>query len=77
MWLLLKGSFYTDNNSSSTNIGAATTAATGFEFLSNQLSNWISNDKYNIGIKYHPKDDTKNTTSEIDIAFSTNIFDGG
>ncbi len=75
MWLLLKGSFYTDNNSSSTNIGAATTAATGFEFLSNQLSNWISNDKYNIGIKYHPKDDTKNTTSEIDIAFSTNIFD--
>ncbi len=75
MWLLLKGSFYTDNNSSSTNIGAATTAATGFEFLSNQLSNWISNDKYNFGIKYHPKDDTKNTTSEIDIAFSTNIFD--
>ena len=37
-------------------IGAAASAATGFELLSNQLSNWLSTDDYNIVLTYPAND---------------------
>ena len=40
MYLLVSGSFYSDSGTSS-NIGASASATTGFELLSNQLSNWL------------------------------------
>ncbi|MFI3331349.1 MAG: translocation/assembly module TamB domain-containing protein [Rikenellaceae bacterium] len=70
--LLAFNSFYSDTDSQSLNIGTGGTV-TGFEFLSSQLSNWISSDKYNIGIRYRPKGDT--TSDELDIGLSTSIID--
>lgn len=70
-WLLAVNSFFIDNNAGSQNIGTMGSAVTGLEFLSNQLSNWISSDKYNIGIRYRPKSDF--TSEEFDIDFSMGL----
>lgn len=74
-WLLAVNSFYSDNTGSnqSLNIGAMGGSATGFEFLSSQLSNWISSDRYNIGIRYRPKSDL--TSDELELGLSTGLFD--
>ena len=74
IWLLAFNSFYADNTSTSQNlnIGSVGSSATGFEFLSNQLSNWISTDKYNIGLRYRPKSEV--TSDELEFGFSTDII---
>ena len=56
----------------SSNIGVSASAATGFELLSNQLSNWLSADDYNIVIRYRPKTDV--TSDEVDFGFSTELI---
>jgi len=66
MYLLVSGSFYSDSSTSS-NIGATASATTGFELLSNQLSNWLSGDNYNIMFRYRPKSNT--SSDEVDIGF--------
>lgn len=73
-WLLAANSFYADNtgSSQSMNIGAVVSSATAFEFLSNQISNWISSDKFDIGIRYRPKTDMN--SDEVNIDFSTQLF---
>lgn len=74
-WLLAVNSFYSDNTggNQNLNIGAMGGSATGFEFLSSQLSNWISSDRYNIGIRYRPKSDL--TSDELELGLSTGLFD--
>ena len=71
-WLLAANTFYADSGSSSSNIGGVASSATAFEFLSNQLSDWISSDKFNIGIRYRPKSEM--TSDEVNIDFSTQLF---
>lgn len=70
MYLLVSASFYSDSSTSS-NIGASASAATGFELLSNQLSNWLSSDDYNIVLRYRPKSEL--TSDEIDFGFSKSL----
>ena len=70
MYLLVSGSFYSDSSTSSS-IGATASATTGFELLSNQLSNWLSSDDYNIILRYRPKSEL--TSDEIDFGFSKSL----
>ncbi len=70
MYLLVSGAFYSDAATSSS-IGATASATTGFELLSNQLSNWLSSDDYNIILRYRPKSEL--TSDEIDIGFSKSL----
>lgn len=46
----------------------------GYEFLSNQLSNWLSkvSDQFDIGVNYRPGDDI--TNDEFDFSVSTEVF---
>ena len=70
MYLLVSGSFYSDSSTSS-NMGATASATTGFELLSNQLSNWLSSDDYNIILRYRPRSEL--TSDEIDFGFSKSL----
>ncbi len=70
MYLLVSGSFYSDASTTS-NIGASASATTGFELLSNQLSNWLSSDDYNIILRYRPRSEL--TSDEIDFGFSKSL----
>ena len=72
MYLLVSGSFYSDSSTSS-NFGATASATTGFELLSNQLSNWLSSDDYNIILRYRPRSEL--TSDEIDIGFSKTLVE--
>ena len=72
LYLLIANSFISEvSTDTSSNIGATASAATGFELLSNQLSNWLSADSYNIVIRYRPKTDL--TSDELDFGFSTEL----
>ncbi len=56
--------------------GSGALGSSSSELLSNQLSNWlsqISND-FDIGINYRPGDDI--TSKELEVALSTQLFDG-
>ena len=71
MYLLVSGAFYSDSSTTSS-MGATASATTGFELLSNQLSNWLSSDDYNIILRYRPKSEL--TSDEIDIGFSKSLI---
>ena len=71
-WLLAINSFYTDSGLGGGGIGAGAGSATGFEFLTSQISNWISSDKFNVGIRYKPKDEM--SSDEVNVDFSTHLF---
>jgi hypothetical protein len=71
MYLLVSGSFYSDTSTTS-GIGASASATTGFELLSNQLSNWLSSDDYNIILRYRPRNDVSG--DEVDFGFSKSWF---
>ncbi len=68
LWLVALGSF--SGSSGVGNIGTMG-GGTAWDFLTSQVSNMISSDKFNIGIKYRPMDDTN--SSELDIDFSTRL----
>jgi hypothetical protein len=72
MYLLVSGTFYSDQSTTS-GMGASASATTGFELLSNQLSNWLSSDDYNIILRYRPRSEL--TSDEIDIGFSKALVD--
>ena len=73
LYLLVANSFISEAASdTSANIGVSASAATGFELLSNQLSNWLSADDYNIVIRYRPRTDV--TSDEVDFGFSTELI---
>ena len=71
-WLLFANSFYADASQATTNVtvGMMESAGTvtGIEFLSNQISNWISNDKFDLGFNYRPKNDQFSNELELNIS---------
>ena len=64
-WLLAANTFAADDTGA---MGASLSATTGFEMLSNQLSNWLSGDDYNVVFRYRPRTDM--TGDEVDFGFS-------
>ncbi len=75
LYLLVSNSFISESasESSAALISGSTAAATGFELLSNQLSNWLSTDDFNIAIRYRPK--TEQMSDEVDFGFSKGLID--
>ena len=74
LYLIIANSFISESqNAMSTSIGASATAATGFELLSNQFSNWLSNDDYKIVLRYRPR--TEQMSDEVDFGFSKGLVD--
>jgi hypothetical protein len=74
LYLIIANSFISETtNSMSSSIGASATAATGFEMLSNQFSNWLSNDDYKIVLRYRPR--TEQMSDEVDFGFSKGLID--
>ncbi|MCC8088747.1 MAG: translocation/assembly module TamB [Rikenellaceae bacterium] len=71
IWLLATNSFYMDNNLTN-NIGTVATVSTGVEFLTNQLSNWVSNDRLRFNFGYRPKSEM--SSDEIDFSYSQEII---
>ncbi|MBQ8492893.1 MAG: translocation/assembly module TamB domain-containing protein [Alistipes sp.] len=69
-WLLAANSFSAEDTGA---MGASLSATTGFELLSNQLSNWLSGDNYNIVLRYRPR--TELTGDEVDFGFSKSWLD--
>ena len=73
--LLVMGSFYTPNldesESSSDDFAMYRTTS---EYLSNQLSHWLSqiNNDFDVGVNYRPGDEI--TKDEVDLALSTQIL---
>lgn len=74
-YLMIANSFISESSSSSiASIGSTSTAATtGFELLTNQLSNWLSSSDYSIILRYRP--DSELTGDEVDIGFSKGWID--
>lgn len=68
-WLLAANTFSAEDTGA---MGASLSATTGFELLSNQLSNWLSGDNYNIILRYRPR--TELTGDEVDFGFSKSWF---
>ena len=72
LYLIIANSFISEStNSMSSSIGASATAATGFEMLSNQFSNWLSSDDYKIVLRYRPR--TSQMSDEVDFGFSKGL----
>lgn len=74
IWLLAINSFYADNSAggSNMNIGAMGGTVTGVEFLSSQLSSWLSTDRFSLVPKYRPKSEL--TSDEVGLAFSAELI---
>ena len=74
LYLIIANSFISEtSNTMTTAIGASATAATGFEMLSNQFSNWLSSDDYKIVLRYRPR--TEQMSDEVDFGFSKGLID--
>ena len=73
LYLLLSNSFLSDSSTQATSFGVSSAAVTGFELLSNQLSNWLSSDNFNIVLRYRPKTDQM-MSDEVDFGFSQGLM---
>ena len=74
LYLIVANSFISESsNAMSSTMGASATAATGFEMLSNQFSNWLSSDDYKIVLRYRPR--TEQMSDEVDFGFSKGLVD--
>ena len=72
LYLIVANSFISEtSNAMTTSMGASATAATGFEMLSNQFSNWLSSDDYKIVLRYRPR--TEQMSDEVDFGFSKGL----
>lgn len=74
LYLLVIGSFMADNSltSAANNPGATVSAATGVQFLTNQLSRLLSVSDYNVVIRYRPK--TEVASDELDFGLSKSLI---
>lgn len=70
-WLLAFGSFYSETGSTGTNVGTSGTSAMGFEMLSNTISNWLSNNDFNVMLRYIPSNEMSG--DEFDFGFSKGL----
>lgn len=72
LYLLVANSFISEStNNASPSIATSAVATTGFELLSNQLSNWLSIEDYNIVLRYRPR--TEQHSDEVDFGFSKGL----
>ncbi len=72
-YLMFANSFISTSSSIGSNdLGSSTTASTGFELLTNQLSNWLSSTNYNVVIRYRPESTL--TSDEVDLGFSRGLI---
>lgn len=69
LYLLMSSSFLSDTQANAASLGASSAANTGLELLSNQLSNWLSSENYNIVLRYRPKTETVNS-DELDFGLA-------
>ena len=74
LYLLLANSFLSDSSTEATSLGVSSAAVTGFELLSNQLSNWLSSESSNIVLRYRPKTEQM-MSDEVDFGFSQGLMD--
>ncbi|MFR9513999.1 MAG: translocation/assembly module TamB domain-containing protein [Rikenellaceae bacterium] len=72
-YLMLANSFIPVSSSYGSGLAASTTASTGFELLTNQLSNWLSSDTYNLSLRYRPESEW--SSDEIDMGLSRGLID--
>lgn len=80
MYLLVTNTFYSEQalaSSGYSNAGTTAMAATTFEMISNQLSNWISqiNDNFDLGLNYRPGSGDSFDSDEVQVAFETQVLD--
>ncbi|MFI3328081.1 MAG: translocation/assembly module TamB domain-containing protein [Rikenellaceae bacterium] len=68
-YLMLANSFIPESSNAAA-LGVSTSATTGLELLTNQLSNWLSTSNYNVVIRYRPESNTSGTGDEVDLGFS-------
>ncbi len=73
LYLMFANSFIPVTSSYGSGLATSTTASTGFELLTNQLSNWLSSSNYNVVIRYRPESDL--TSDEVDLGFSRGLID--
>ena len=74
LFLLATGSFYTDASGLMQNIGTMGGASLAIDYLSGQLSNMLSNDRFDIGIRYRPMSELG--SDEFGLDFSAEILGG-
>ena len=73
LYLLLFNSFMSETSTQDTsNFGSSVSAATGLEFVSNMVSNWLSSSDYNVVIRYRPKSEL--TSDEVDFGLSKSLI---
>ena len=73
IYLLIFNSFMNESGMAGVaNFGAVGTATTGFELLSNQLSNWLSTDDLSFIVRYRPS--TEMSGDEFDLGFSKSLI---
>ncbi len=72
-YLMFANSFIPVSSSYGSGLASSTTASTGFELLTNQLSNWLSSSNYNVVIRYRPESDL--SSDEVDVGFSQSLID--
>lgn len=73
IYLLVFNSFMNEASvGGATDFGAVGTATTGFELLSNQLSNWLSTDDLSFIVRYRPS--TEMSGDEFDLGFSKSLI---
>jgi hypothetical protein len=73
--LMMIGSFASENSISgqSVNSGALATGAVGLDIFTNQLSNFLSSEDYNVFFRYRPQSEL--TGNQFDVGFSTAFID--
>ena len=75
LYLLVANSFMSDSSTEASLFSASSAAVTGFELLSNQLSNWLSaGGNSNIVLRYRPKTEQM-MSDEVDFGFSQGLLD--
>lgn len=68
-FLLFSNSFYATSGGTSTgNIGELGATTTGIEFLTSQINNIFSSEKFNLGINYRPQSDLSSNEFEVDFS---------
>ncbi|MDR0907891.1 MAG: translocation/assembly module TamB, partial [Rikenellaceae bacterium] len=74
--LLMMGSFVPESSlGQAGTTGSMTNGGVGFDFLTNQLGNMLSNDDYNVYFRYTPQNEQTGMGTEFDVGFSKGFID--
>jgi hypothetical protein len=74
--LLTMGSFVPESSlGQAGSTGSMTNGGVGFDFLTNQLGNMLSNEDYNVYFRYTPQNEYTGMGNEFDVGFSKGFID--